>query len=409
MKKRIFTFSMILAVAFMANAQLMQLDGYNNTLWTGFGNAWNSADKNDGKKSKAMLDSQNWGYLGEDDDTRWNGFLDTFQARLTSKTLYVDLMLQWGGLSSYDADGDLDYLKFQYIDSDVNFVANVTKNFEVAMGTYLNWRVGPAPAHGANSWEIGYHLSQGGMGYGRPGQNLVTGAAYYANYVNESLELAEHTALSDDVKPVTEALAARFRVADVLELSGAIPSGTTSDDFIGNVGVKFTPADQFLFAFAYNGIFRKDSNLYSGVTIGTDTISVDGWLAIDNIGGKSDNGVTGFGGAITFAAKGITFRPEAGITLYEESDYSTAYYGGVDLKYALNKDLDLGCWASLAFGSDDKTTETGGKIFDIRPTITYFINSSDSLAASYEYEFITTNADKDFNFWQAGFFWTHAF
>ena len=408
MKKIFLTITMVLAAAFYASAQLMQLDGYNNTLWTGFGNAWNSADTN-GEKSKARLDSKNWGALGEDDDLRWNGVLDTFQARLTSKTLFVDLMLQWGGLSTYDASGDLDYLKFQYIDSDVNFVANITNNFDIAMGTYLNWKMGPAPAHGANSWETGYHLLQGGMGYGTPSQNLVAGAAYYANYINESLELAKATTAGEEVKPVTEALAARFRVEDVLEIAAAVPSGTTSDDFLANVGVRFTPADQFLFAFAYNGIFRKDSNLYAGLTIGTDTASIDGWLAIDNIGGKKDNRITGVGGAVTFSTNGITLRPEVGFTFYENSNYSTACYGGVDLKFALSKNLDLGAWGSLAFGSKESGGATGGKIFDVRPNITYYISSSDALSASYEYQFITTNQDNDYNFWQAGFFWSHAF
>ena len=51
MKKLFLTFIMAMAVTVFANAQLMQLNGFNNTLWTGFGNAWNSADKNDGKSN----------------------------------------------------------------------------------------------------------------------------------------------------------------------------------------------------------------------------------------------------------------------------------------------------------------------------------------------------------------------
>ena len=113
-------------MAFMASAQLLQLNGYKNTLWTGFGNSWNTAASS-GEKSKEALDSQNWGYLDEDDDNRWAGVLDTFQANFTSKNLYIDLMLQWSSFSTYDSSGDLDYVTYQYVDSDVNFILNVQK------------------------------------------------------------------------------------------------------------------------------------------------------------------------------------------------------------------------------------------------------------------------------------------
>lgn len=412
MKKFLLSFILFFTMAFMASAQLLQLNGYKNTLWTGFGNSWNTAASS-GEKSKEALDSQNWGYLNEDDDNRWAGVLDTFQANFTSKNLYIDLMLQWSSFSTYDLSGDLDYVTYQYVDSDVNFILNVTENFDIAMGTYLNWKLGPAPSHGGNSWEIGYHLKQGGLFYGNPGQGLVAGAAFYANYINESLELAKKTSTTGPIEPVTEALAARFSIADVLQISGAIPSGTTSDDFIANVGVRFTPVEQLLIAAAYNGVFRKDSNLYTGFSIGANSATLEGWFAMNNIGGKHDNKITGIGGAITFTANEITLRPEAGLTFYENSNFSTAGYAGIDVGIGLSKNLQFNVWGSLAKGSEDDRsgsgTKTDGKIFDIRPNLSYYINSTDALAASYEYQYITTKNDDDFNFWQLGFFWTHAF
>ena len=134
---------------------------------------------------------------------------------------------------------------------------------------------------------------------------------------------------------------------------------------------------------------------------------------MNNIGGKHDNKITGIGGAITFTANEITLRPEAGLTFYENSNFSTAGYAGIDVGIGLSKNLQFNVWGSLAKGSEDDRsgsgTKTDGKIFDIRPNLSYYINSTDALAASYEYQYITTKNDDDFNFWQLGFFWTHAF
>lgn len=406
--KRIFSSIIIAAfVFFTASAQIMNSNGYRNTVWTGFGNAWNS--ENSITDSYKLLDSVNWAYLGDDNDVHWTGVTDTFQGCIGAGALTLDVMLQWGGLSIYDANDDLDSLKIKYLDSDVNFILALAKNFDIAMGTYLNWNLGPAPTHGGNSWEIGYHLKQGGLSYGTPSKGLVAGATYYANYINHSMDLSDNP--SGFIEPITQALALRYTIADVLQLAAAIPSETTTSDFIANIGARFTPTDTVLVAAAYNGIFRGDSNMYAGLTLGIDAISVDAWLGMNNMGGKKDNQITGFGGAINFAVNTWTLRPEAGLTFYENKDYSMAMYAGINLAHELSENIELGIWGSFAFGSDDDggSTETGGKIFDLRPNLTYYINNTDALAATYEYQMVTVFTDDTFNFWNLGLFWTHQF
>ena len=93
------SFFVILSVffAFSVSAQLMQTPGYKNTLWSGFGNAWDSVPK---QNVNQALDPAYCGYLGNDDDIRWTGLTDTFQARLEAGSLLLDVMLKWGDRKS---------------------------------------------------------------------------------------------------------------------------------------------------------------------------------------------------------------------------------------------------------------------------------------------------------------------
>lgn len=388
MKKCFLLSCLILTLTAVPYAQIMQSDGFRNSL---------------------VFDAQNKDPLHGNAKRRQIEIADVFQARMAAGPLCVDTMLKWGAVSVDDSEGNFDHLELKYLDSDVNFIFKPAKNFDAAMGTYLNWKLGPAPTHGGNSWEAAYHLKNGGLSYGLPGQAPVTGAVYYANYINESLRLSKST--SSVPEETTEALAARLFVQDYMEIAAAIPSNTSTDDFIANLGMRFTPSDELLIAAAYNGLFAGDGNLYTGVSFGIDEISVDGWIGINNIGGKKDNRITGFGGAINFAVKTWTLRPEAGLTFYENKDYSMALYAGINMSHTIKENLKLGIWGSLAFGSDDEngSTKTGGKIFDVRPNVTYYINSTDALSAAYEYQFVTVNTDVNYNIWHLGLFWTHAF
>jgi hypothetical protein len=366
----------------LVTAQIREQQGYENTLSTGI---------------EQDLDAKN-----NDNRTafRWQGFTDTFQARVDVSNLVIDTMLQWNADADYDADDNLSGLLFKYEDSDVNFIFTPVENLNLAMGTYLNWKVGPAPSHDADSWESGYHIAQGDLKSGNPGNEKVTGAAYYPNYY------------------AIKALAARYTYKELLQIGTSIPDGTKTDDFAANVGVKLTPVERLALGFAYNGLFEKDGDIYFGGTfLITDAIKLDFYSAFDNIGGKSDNGITAFGAACKFNLKALTLRPESGFNFFEENDYTPAWYIGIKADYNLTSKMIIGAWTSYASGSRDESWDDssasknyiGGYIFNIRATFDYLYDRSNKFSAAFEYETLTSYLNTDYNFSKLGFYWTHLF
>lgn len=383
MKKTVISLCIFVCMCTCVPAQLMNKNGYMNTVWSGAGN-------------------QNTAYKNE-----LNGILNTFQARLAGVggALVVDTMLQWAVQPIFTDSGDYDRTTFKNTKAHVNFILKNIKNLDLGMGTYLDWNIGPGPARGGKDWEIGSHCYQGGLSYGLPGSGSVAGAAYYANYITETPD-------------TTKALAARFYIEDILQFAAGIPSGTDTDDFMINTGAKCTPNEKILFAAACNGLFKGDCNVYTGGSyIFTDAFSLHAWLALDNLAGKSNNGMTGTGAALDVNVNNFILHPEMGITFYENSDYTTAWYTGINLSYEISESFTAGLWSSFAVGSENRKWDdasatknwTNGSIFDIRPVVTYYIKTADALAGSFEYQHVTTYQDKDYNYWSLGCFWVHIF
>jgi hypothetical protein len=207
-------------------------------------------------------------------------------------------------------------------------------------------------------------------------------------------------------------------VEDLFQFAVGIPSGADTTAFLSNAGMVCTPNEKVLVALAYDKIFQDDGNLYAGSTlIVTDSLTLDVWAALDNLGGKSGNGQTGTGAALNITSDRLTIRPETGCTFYESSDYTTAWYAGTDINYELDENITAGLWTSLALGSKNKEwdnrTETenrvGGMIFDLRPDLTYYINSTDALGSTFNLQKLTTYENRDYTYWSFGFYWTHAF
>lgn len=397
MKKIIAYITIVTCLVSALSAQLMDKNQYTNSLWTGFGNFNPRTDPADAAPNARDFHT---------DHAEWKGFSDVFQARMSAGTMTIDAMLQWNANTYYDSDDSLDHVAFEYQDSEVNFILKAVKNLDFGMGTRLNWLVGPAPSNGGYLWQVRYHVMQGGLQYGLPGAAAVTGAAYYANYINNNYKLKTNTVS-------TEAVALNVNYEDLFQVMGAVPNGSSTDDFVVNGGLRVMPTESILIAAAFNRILLDDGNLYAGLSCTViDNIQIDGWFAMNNLGGKSDNGLIGTGGALGMNLGEFTLRPEIGVTFYESSHYTTAGYTGLQFIYDLTEELSFNLWSSVALGSKDKrwdSSRKGGTIIDIRPDLTYFFKTNDEFAVSFEYQRITSFLDKTYNNWSMGFFWTHIF
>lgn len=441
MKKIIFAAALSLASA--AFAQVLPSPQFKNTVWSGFGNP----------------------YAG---DTMFYGFADTFQARVDRGNFTIEGMLNTGLLANYDNNGDVDNFTFgtsnqnalnlhygrypNYYSSSntcgtlgynnavnsqntiqdsyyVNFIWHLSKNFDLGAGTKLNWQVGPAPRYGAWLWEPEAHSRQGGFSTAyddragaragtandgnsgtykftvdRPGSADVVGFVPYAN------------------KYAKKALAFRFHSNDSIgfELGGAIPNGFNTDDPGMHFGLKIAPADWLSIGAAIEGAFDDAANFYTGATIGAKNFVLEVYLAADRLfTDVKDDQAYGTGANITFIIPNTSIKltPELGINFFENDNYDFAWYTGCGLYLPFSKKFSLNVWGSAAFGSKDKRWDDnsatrewdGGRIFSIKPGITYIIDSNLTFDAYINLEKREAFDGKSRGAWSSGAFLTYTF
>lgn len=409
-----------------AFAQVLPTSGVQNTLWTGGG-------------------------VPMKDGGKYYGFVDTLQARVDVGRFTIEGMLNWGALCLWDED-DFDNFAFRNTSCNalechyynegkntvlgnfdngvksqtaqdsyyVNFLWHPFDNFDVGMGTKLDWKVGPAPTYGAHVWEADAHLRQGGFSTAFDDKS---GDAYY-HYRPDAPGTADvvgfiHYANSYAKKAI--GVRYNYQGSFGIQAGAALANGADTDSPVMNLGVAFQPIDWLLIAAAYEGLFQQYGNLYTGVTIGAKSFILDAYFACDGINTKDDDNdneiAVGTGAAITigFPKIGLTIRPEAGINFFEDSDWTPAWYAGGLVKFDINDRMILQAWTSFAIGSKDKDWEDkdatedwiGGRIFNIRPEFTFNLNSNHSLSAYVNIENRVSFDEKSRTFWTTGAFWTY--
>lgn len=441
MKKLLLSIFASIGFAFCVSAQVMPTTGVENNVWTGFGSPFSG-------------------------DAKFYGVIDCLQARVDIARFTVEGMLNWGALAVWSGD-DLDSvvfanternaLNFHYYGTEnnntvnvadslawesksgqrvsnaiksataqdsyyVNFLWHPFDNFDVGMGTKLNWQVGTAPKYGSWLWENDAHIRQGGFSTtyddrsgsrshakftpDAPGSADVVGFVHYAN------------------KYAKKAIGIRYNYQGDfgLQIGAAIPNEADSNNPVANVGFALQPVKWLSIAAAYEGIFQKDGNFYAGASIGAKSFILDAYFAWDSI--DTDDGSNdpkdmafGTGAGITFAFSdaGITIRPEAGFNWFENKDWTPAWYAGILAKFDINEKIILQAWSSFSIGSKNKNwadltaTEdwTGGHIFDIRPEFSFNLNKNHSLSAYVDIESRTSFDGKNRSAWSTGVFWTY--
>lgn len=415
MKKNLLAVFCALVFAISASSQVMSSSGVKNTLWTGFGKPLNG-------------------------DFSYYGFIDTIQARVDVGQFTLEGMVNWGAVANMNNNGNLDNFTFEMTnlnplvfhynewqgttklgqtvtdDYYVNFLWHPFTNFDVGLGTKLNWTVGAAPSYGSYLWEDRAHVRQGGFATSYtelgdfttftpdvPGSADVVGFVPYANrFANKALGVRYYFENSD------------FNV----QFGGAIPSGTNTDNMRLNVGANFG-FQKFSLALAYQGLFQKDGNLYAGASFGVNEFFFDVYGALDGIDTEGEDMSYSLGAAMTIDLKkyAIFFRPEGAFNWFQNGNYTPAWYAGLTFDWGISKNIYFNAYGSLAFGSakkdwkDNNYTKDwfGGMIVDLRPMIEFELTNRHSLSAYVDMEWRTSYDNVARNCFSTGVFWSYNF
>lgn len=408
MKKKLLTVIFAAVIGSLSFAQVLDKSGVQNGFYTGMGLPTGTPNS-----------SERAGF-------RWYGFIDTIQARVDISKFTIDGMLAWGALTSWDGNG---IAGFSFQNTDVkpedflhgnvdrgiihsvrdgegrrsspydkwdphqdygnnsyylNFLWHPFKGFDVGIGTRLEWEVGPAPSYGEHTWEYGTHVHQGDLRDGNPGSVPVAGFLKYSNTYAQ------------------KAIALRYAYKDFIEVGFAIPSGADTNLFTTNFGIELTPVNFITAAFAYEGLFIHDSNLYTGATLRfSKSFMIDAYFAFNNIGSDfGDDGKWGTGVAVTlgFPKIGLSLRPEVGLTFYTNDDYTLSVYTGAKVNFDFLQRCHLGCWLSFAWGAEKESWHDdgspyddyfGGFIFNIRPEFAFDMTDKHTIAITTEFQSLT--------------------
>lgn len=437
-------------MAGMLSAQVMSNPGVENTLYTGFGSPLQG-------------------------DPVYYGVIDVLQARIDISQFTLEGMINWGALAFCEEDGDLDFFKFaitnrnamsyhysahqddkenlgytipgkvyhynykndkagvirtQYSgylngqtladDYYVNFLWHPFTNFDVGLGTKLNWQVGPAPRFGSWLWESDAHARQGGFSTHYDDRHGSVGEYQFVPDAPGSADVVGFVPYAN--KYAKTAAGARWYYAGsdfTMQIGGAIPNGTDTDNFRTNVGVQFE-FENFNIAAAYEGLFQQGGNFYAGAGFGVKEFYFDVYFAWDHIDTKSDDDdpmSNSIGAAMTFTFEkpGITIVPETSFNWFENSNYLPAWYVGGTVSWNLNESWGFSCWSSFAIGSKDKrwddmdeTDDWGcGSIFNIRPEVKFSFDKNNTFAAYFNWEDRNAFDGENRVCWSTGAYWTY--
>lgn len=450
MKKTIIGIAVSMLFASALSAQVLPSQQIKNTTWTGFGNP----------------------YAG---DTMYYGVTDTLQARFDLYNFTVEGMLNTAFLANYDNLGDVDYFVFGTSNQNalnlhygrrpdayssantinslaylldfsdgysnavnsqntlqdsyyVNFIYHLTKNFDIGVGTKLNWSVGPCPRYGAWLWEPGAHSRQGGFSTkyddrgGVRAQTSTEHASTYKYWVDKpgTADVVGFVPYAN--KYAKRGLGVRFKSnSDFdIEIGASIPNGFNTDDPASNFGVRISPCDWLAFSGAIEGAFDEKANFYTGATIGMKNFIIEGYFAADSLFSKEKGDEAyGIGASVTFIIPKtkISLRPEAGLNIFQNRHYSTAFFTGCELDLPITEEFALSVWGSFASGSKDKRWKDykisedwdGGRIYNLKPGIKFVLSKHLTFDAYVNLEDRKAFDDQNRKCWSTGVFATYVF
>lgn len=426
----------LLAFIGVGFSQVMDDSGVKNSMWTGFGVPFRGDFAYYGVTDclQARLDiwqftvegMLNWGILTDWDRSDFDGvwFGCTTENALTNhyythhgdfndwSKKNKDWLNEADPVYSKDSSGNevriYDYLNNAVVpdvaqnDHYVNFIWNPVAGLQFGIGTKLNWGLGPSPGYNSWTWEHNAHIRQGGF------------STYYDDRDGESVPYHQFNADKPGTADVVgfvhyantyakKAIGARYKYDGEnfgFEIGASIPQDTHTDKFAMNLAGSFRIVKFLTISTAFEGIFHRDMNWYTGVDIQTKFFGLDVYFTWDNIDSDSDEwgDPMSWSAGLAFAIKAnedkMFFRPEFAINWFECGDWTPAWYVGLLFDFDITKLFNLNIWASFAMGSMDKNWEDyddtedydGGIIFDIRPQFTLNFNERHALSIYIDME-----------------------
>lgn len=325
MKKMLIMCVSFLLVGGIAFSQ-SQDPGYSNTVYTGFG-------------SGGMLDF-NQPVKGSE-EIKFDGFVDYFSANFHISGVTIAGDIAWQLFEEGNLTANILGWNF-------NAVMTPFKNFDIGVGTSLEWEVGPKP---------------------------FSGPAYSAYAVPEYAGLSSFTNSVSAVQNsfADKSVAVRYSLEDVLMI-GAGLNGDAGEIGAG-LGVRVNVLHSFYLGFAYNGAFKSTgNNFYLGSSIyAINDVDIDVWANF-----IPDYAAT-FGGRISFHKNSFRFTPEFSATFWDDTAKSPSWYAALITEMSLSSTVLAGINASLAMGSDPNVewdgNESGARL-NITPHIVWNITKS---------------------------------
>ncbi len=300
-------------------------------------------------------------------ETKFSGFTDYFTANVQASGLTIAGDIAWQVL-----DGGTSFTA-KHIAHNFNAIMTPFSNFNIGIGTNLDWKVGPTPFTGPS----------------------------YAAY-----EVVEHSVLpyTNEIKNhfADDSFAIRYSIDDVLEAGFGLNNGEKGNNGTG-IGIKANLSELFSLGFAYNGTFSEsNSNIYLGGSIyAVSGFDIDIWTNFEI------NTAQSVGGRLTFYKDGFRFEPEVTLGFWEATD-SMSLYAAIIAEMSLSDDMLLGANANFGLGNDPNTDNDeidGGSHLNITPHFVWNLTKAHRLSIALNITNIWDEGDGSELYWGIPISW----
>ncbi len=331
MKKNLMLCFIVLLVGSTIFAQ-EQEPGFSNTVYTGVG-------------SGSMLDSST-PTQGGSDEVAFDGFVNYFTANIQASGLTIAGDIAWALFEQGSLNASIKEWNF-------NATMSPFANFDVGVGTNLNWEVGPEPFSGPNY--AAYEVPE------------YAGLNIFANSVGTISNQFAY-----------DAVAVRYEFEDLLIIGAGLNGGLTNTLGAG-LGIQADILDLFTIGFAYNGSFGETGNIFY---LGSSIYVVDGF-DIDVWTNFEPEHNTSVGGRAIFYTNGFRLAPEFTATFWSNENTGTSMFAAIVAEFSITDTMLVGANVSWGLGSDPNTDNSAidsGARINVSPHFVWNITEAQRLA-----------------------------
>ncbi len=313
------------------------------------------------------------------EEAKFLGFVDYFSANVKADGITVA-----GDIAVLALPGGTNF-SASVLSSNFNAVMTPIANLNFAVGTNLDWSVGPKPFSGPDyaAYELPEYAGLVTPSGRDENNNVYAGKSY--------IDLVQNT-FAD------RAVAVRYSFEDVLQLGFALNDGNET-----GIGAK-ADFDVFTLGFAYNGSFKNsNSNIYVGSSIYTvEGFDIDVW---SNFNIEKNVSV---GGRLLFYRNAFRLIPEVTMTFWEGDTVGNSTYLAFVAEMSITDEILAGINTSLGLGSDPNTKSDsidGGSRLNIMPHLVWNLTKNHRLSFALNIVNIWDQGDKSDLYWNVPISW----